>query len=256
MIVEYRQSAGLPSSDTDVRWHRVAPDFTPGTFSVATENSPTMEWLERCHRHSGRRVGDRVLKSRPRMLAQQNRWFCGLLPRTGCPPSDQIFVGPHPGETQSGASVDDIFNGNVVIAYENFRFSDFERDVRLHIFTPTGQEVADADGSSGPDDGEVHVSGAGRNAAFPDVAVTNGGTPEIDGDGQIVVAWQDNHRHCVQALHRRTCHPPWPADHNHRFVSGRGEPNRPKLRRSTTAASSSHGAGTSAPRATDRRTST
>src|SRR4029079_4932526 len=32
----------------------------------------------------------------------------------------------------------------------------------------------------------------GHNAAFPDVALTNGNTPDVPGDGSIVVVWQDN----------------------------------------------------------------
>ena len=62
----------------------------------------------------------------------------------------------------------------------------------MHIFTPLGQEAADGDGNSGPDDGEVDVSGLGHNAAFPDIVVTNGGTPDVANDGQIVVVWQED----------------------------------------------------------------
>ncbi len=54
--------------------------------------------------------------------------------------------------------------------------------------TRTGGIIAD----TGTGSHEVLVSGAGHNAAFPDVALTNGGTPELDGDGAIVVAWQDD----------------------------------------------------------------
>jgi Ca2+-binding RTX toxin-like protein len=38
---------------------------------------------------------------------------------------------------------------------------------------------------------EVLVSSGGLNAAFPSIAVTNGGTPDVFGDGAIVVVWQD-----------------------------------------------------------------
>ena len=166
LIVEYRQSPGLPSIDTDVRWHRVPSDFTPGSFILATENSPTMEWLEDATATAGGGSAIAYRVPAPDGGAAEQLVLRFVAPY-GIAASDQIFVGPHSGETQFQSTVTGTFNGNVVIAYENFRFSDGERDVRLHIFTPTGQEVADADGSSGPDDGEVHVSGPGATPPFP-----------------------------------------------------------------------------------------
>jgi hypothetical protein len=99
--------------------------------------------------------------------------------------SNQIFVGAHAGETQQNAAVAGLGNGNVVVAYEDFIAASSARDVRLHIYQPNETDVA----------GEVHLSAANVNAAFPDVAVLK--------DGSFVVVWQESDgvafRHVSQA---------------------------------------------------------
>ena len=79
LIVEYRQSPGLPSADTDVRWHRVAPDFTPGAFTLGNRKLSDHGMARRCHGNSGGRVGDRVQSPgwwRSRTVGSQ---VCGLV---------------------------------------------------------------------------------------------------------------------------------------------------------------------------------
>jgi hypothetical protein len=103
-----------------------------------------------------------------------------------------IMVGVHANQSQINPSITGLFNGNVAVAYENFTPDAVggpgEHDIRLNIYGSNGSDVADAGGGSH----EVLVSGAGLNALLPEIAVTNGGTPDTLGDDNIVVAWQDN----------------------------------------------------------------
>jgi Ca2+-binding RTX toxin-like protein len=182
IIVEYGQA--FSAAESDVRWHLVAPDYTPGTNSFGTQSTPFDELLVDATAWAAGGSAIAYLTPAPTPDGEALT-VSRFVAANGLPASNEIVVGPHlPGETQQNASIVGIFNGNIAVAYENFRFSDSERDIRLHIYTPLGQDVADGD--------EVHVSGFGLNASFPDVVVTNGGTPDIANDGAIVVVWQDD----------------------------------------------------------------
>ncbi len=109
-------------------------------------------------------------------------------------PTNEGFglVGIHPDESQINPSIVGLANGNVAIAYENVHpdaaGGPGEHDIRLHVFEDGVGDVADAGGGSH----EVLVSGSGHNALLPEIALLNGGTPEVVGDDALLVVWQDN----------------------------------------------------------------
>jgi Ca2+-binding RTX toxin-like protein len=109
-------------------------------------------------------------------------------------PTNEGFglVGIHPDESQINPSIVGLANGNVAIAYENVHpdaaGGPGEHDIRLHVFEDGVGDVADAGGGSH----EVLVSGSGHNALLPELALLNGGTPEVVGDDALLVVWQDN----------------------------------------------------------------
>ena len=174
--------------DDDVFWDFTNRDFSPANNTHAVANSGIDEVLfDATATATG---GSAMVFEEPAPgTGPETITFLRFLTSAGLEASVLIPVGPHlPGESQTDAAIAGIFNGTVAVAYDNFRFSDGARDVRLHVYDANGRDVADAGNGSH----EVLVSGAGHNAAFPDVVLTNGGTPEIDGDGAIVVAWQDS----------------------------------------------------------------
>ena len=95
-------------------------------------------------------------------------------------------------QSQLDPTIAGLSNGNVALAYQSFTpgaaGAPDERDIRLHIYTPAGGDVAQGVFGSH----EVSVSATGLNAILPDMAVTNGGTLNTTSDDQIVVAWEDN----------------------------------------------------------------
>ena len=186
VVVLYNELFG--SGDDDIFWDFVGRDFTPANNTHSVANSALDEVLfDATATANG---GSAMAFEEPAPgTGPETITFLRFLTSAGLEASVLIPVGPHlPGESQIDAAVAGIFNGNVAVAYENFRFSDGARDIRLHVYDADGRDHADAGNGSH----EVLVSGAGHNAAFPDVAVTNGGTPDVDGDGEIVVAWQDD----------------------------------------------------------------
>jgi len=186
VVVLYNQLFG--NGDDDVFWDFTNRDFSPANNTHAVANSGIDEVLfDATATATG---GSAMVFEEPAPgTGPETITFLRFLTSAGLEASVLIPVGPHlPGESQTDAAIAGIFNGTVAVAYDNFRFSDGARDVRLHVYDADGRDIADAGNGSH----EVLVSGAGHNAAFPEVAVTNGGTPDIDGDGEIVVAWQDD----------------------------------------------------------------
>ena len=188
IVVEF--NFAFASTDTDIKWHAVAPDFTPGSLAFNVENTGLDEFMtDAAATASG---GTVIAFQEP--IGTDAVTFLRFVSSASLPVSNLIPVGPTShtsGETQQHASVAGIFNGDVAIAYENFVFdpnTNGERDIRLHIYTPNGSDVADAGSGSH----EVLVSGPGLNAGFPEIAIGNGGTPNIANDGEIVVTWQDS----------------------------------------------------------------
>src|SRR5262249_2107468 len=113
--------------------------------------------------------------------------FLQFVSDNGFRTSIRIPVGAHDGQFQLNPTVAGLFNGSVAGAYQDFDTATGGHDVRLHIFNDNAQDLAEGVNGSH----EVLVSGPGLNAAFPRIAVTNGGTPDVAGDGEIVVVWQD-----------------------------------------------------------------
>jgi Ca2+-binding RTX toxin-like protein len=186
VVVLYNQLFG--DGDDDIFWDFTNRDFSPANNTHAVANSGIDEVLfDATATASG---GSAMVFEEPAPgTGPETITLLRFLTSAGLEASVLVPVGPHlPGQSQTDAAIAGIFNGSVAVAYDNFRFSDGARDVRLHVYDADGRDVADAGNGSH----EVLVSGAGHNAAFPDVALTNGGTPELDGDGAIVVAWQDN----------------------------------------------------------------
>jgi Ca2+-binding RTX toxin-like protein len=169
VVAIYREL--FATGDSDIFWH--ASFANPDTNRFAIENSGFDEFLVDSTARTG---GGGAIAYTLEGPSSTSFLVLRMIDSIGQQASNQIFVGVHPGEVQQNASIAGIANGNVAVAYENFNFSSFERDVRLHIYTPGETDVA----------GEILVSGAGRNAAFPNVAVDQGH------GGMILVTWQDS----------------------------------------------------------------
>ena len=143
------------------------------------------------HRHVGGGFGG-GLRNLPRREILKNLQFVNA---NGTKSVGVILIQPTvPSATQSqlDPTIAGLANGNVALAYQSFTpgaaGAPDERDIRLHIYTPAGGDVAQGVFGSH----EVIVSAAGLNAILPDMAITNGGTLNTTSDDQIVVAWQDN----------------------------------------------------------------
>jgi Ca2+-binding RTX toxin-like protein len=187
VIAEYRETftngrTGDP--DNDVVWHATDPNADP-LNETPIAGSTTDEILHDATATAG--GGTAVIYETPGagFIVHETLQFVSA---TGDLVGAAIPVGQHDNQSQLDPSIAGLFNGNVAVAYENFDFGSNDRDIRLHVYTPAGGDVADGVNGSR----EVLVSGGGLNAAFPQIAVTNGGTPDLPGDGAIVVAWQDS----------------------------------------------------------------
>jgi Ca2+-binding RTX toxin-like protein len=106
----------------------------------------------------------------------------------GMSPAGGFVVGNHANQSQFDSVIAGLDNGNVVVAYTNIADSAQGgiSDLRLHIVTPQGGDVADGGNGSH----EVIVTNS-IHAVTPDIAVTNGDTREIPNDGAIVAVWRD-----------------------------------------------------------------
>ena len=181
LAVDYRET--FNGNDNDVIWHLADPNASPLNRSP-TESTGFDEFLHSATATAAGGSADTFELAGPNSTSFQVLRFVNSI---GLPISNQIFVGPHQGQSQFDSVVAGTFNGNVAVAYENFDPATADGDIRLHIYTPLEQDVAEGVNGSH----EVLVSGPGLNAAFPDIAVTNGGTPDVNGDGSLVVVWQD-----------------------------------------------------------------
>jgi Ca2+-binding RTX toxin-like protein len=158
--------------DNDIFLH--IPDsekFTPQTNKFPIENLSVDDILI----DSTARTGGGGAIAYQEFVGTRQNLVLRMVDSFGNQVSNQIFVGAHPGEVPQNVSLAGVANGNVVAAYD-VRLSNGERDIRLHIYSPTETDVA----------GEVLVSGPGRNASFPDVAV------DFNHGGMILVTWQDS----------------------------------------------------------------
>lgn len=92
----------------------------------------------------------------------------------GNPASNPIFIDPSATRLEQNAALAGLHTGFVAIAYESvLQSGSFPRDIRLKVYKP--------DDDINPV-GDVVVSAANANAAFPDVVELT--------DGSFVVAWQ------------------------------------------------------------------
>jgi Ca2+-binding RTX toxin-like protein len=190
LIAEYRQTNPiLTGSESDVMWHIFnTPETNNATPIAGSGQSETFQ--DATATASG---GSAVVFE----TFQGGRFFQNLqfVNDNGTKSVGVILIQPvvpSASQSQLDPTIAGLSNGNVALAYQSFTPGAAgvpdERDIRLHIYTPAGGDVAQGVFGSH----EVIVSAAGLNALLPDMVVTNGGTLNTTSDDQIVVAWQDN----------------------------------------------------------------
>ena len=183
LVVEFRSTFSI--TDNDILWHPADPGADP-VHLTDIDSSSNDRFLHDATATAG--GGSAVIWEQPSVDGIRDFQALQFVDAQGVVSTGPIFMPIYDGQSQLDPAIAGIFNGNVAVAFENFTAATADRDIRLHIFTPTGQDIA-----SGPNGThEIAVSGGGKNAAFPDIALTNGNTPDVPGDGSIVVVWQDN----------------------------------------------------------------
>jgi Ca2+-binding RTX toxin-like protein len=159
--------------DTDVRWHSPGSTFTPNANSLPIVNTGGDQiLLDSTARSNGvGDIGTAIVFLSP---VANSSSLVGLrfVDKFGNATGSSIFVGVRNGEAQQNAAIAGRHTGHVVVAYENFNLTTFQRDIRFHSYAPDGTDTS----------GEVIVSGLNVNAAFPDVVALQ--------DGTFVVVWQ------------------------------------------------------------------
>jgi Ca2+-binding RTX toxin-like protein len=188
VIVEYRETFTTQTGpDTDVIWHTLnSADPLNETPVVGSQANEVMHDVTATSGGGSAVVFETLLGGRN----FQNLQFVNA---NGTTSGGAFLVGAHvlSNESQLNPSIAGLANGNVAVAYENVTpgavGTPGEHDIRLHIYTSAGGDVAE--GVSGSH--EVMVGGTGLVASHPDIVVTNGGTPDVANDDAIVVAWQD-----------------------------------------------------------------
>jgi hypothetical protein len=171
VVVTYQEQFG--PHDIDLLWHLVDTNFTNSGGAATIEKSAFNELLQGSTSRTG--GGGAIVFQVPQIFGNDFPAYTVLrfIDQAGNPASNQIFVGPHSGESQLNAAVAGLTNGNVVVAYENVNSTTGQRNIRAHIYRPDETDVA----------GELDfTSGSPTNPAFPAVAVLK--------DGSFVVAWQ------------------------------------------------------------------
>lgn len=157
------------NGDNDVVWTSPASDFDSAAAPFSTVGSSHDEVLldSTARNGGGGAIAYNYTTGANTYLVLQ------MTDGVGNPASNQIFIDSSATRTELNPALQGLSNGNVAVAYESFNNTTFARDVRLQIFTPAENKVAD-----------VVVSGPNDNSAFPDVA-------ELE-NGDLVVAWQQN----------------------------------------------------------------
>lgn len=157
--------------NTDIRWHSPNPNFTPNANSVPLVGTTQDTILiDSTARSNG--VGDfgtAIIYSTPGLGTTSNIAL-NFEDKSG-KFQGGVLVDPRDGETKLNAAITGRHTGHVVVAYESFNQTTFEREVRFQSYTPN---LANTGGGV--------VSIPGSNAAFPDVVALR--------DGTFVVSWQ------------------------------------------------------------------
>jgi hypothetical protein len=173
VVVTYQRQ--FSPNDIDVHWHLVDTNFTPTGGAAPIENSALNEVLRDSTSRTG--GGGAIVFELPQVFGTSLHTYTVLrfIDQLGNPTSNQIFVGPHSGESQQNAAAAGLHNGNVAVAYENYNWATQQNDIRVHIYRPDG-----TDGGAG----ELHLTSGvpPYPPSFPAAAVLK--------DGSFVVAWQ------------------------------------------------------------------
>jgi Ca2+-binding RTX toxin-like protein len=171
LVVTYGEVDRETPLDRDIHWHLKGGSPT-NTFPV--EASAADEILLDATARSDAAGGAVIFQH-----ATAGGSFLGLrfLDSLGNHASGLIPVGVQTGQIQQNPALAALTNGAVAAVYENFTPANSERQIRMHVYTPSGTDVS----------GEVKVSFSGDNASFPEIAALTGPS-----SGMFVVAWQQS----------------------------------------------------------------
>ncbi len=175
VVVNYSLTFGATPLDRDVFWHSPDATFTPQSGTSPIEDSATDEILiDSAARSDGvGGIGSAVIFA---VAGSGNVTYTVLrfVSSIGTQASNQIFVGPHTGESQLEAAVAGRHTGHVVVAYDNVNLTSGDRQIRFHGYAADGSDTT----------GEVNVSADDVSASFPDVTALH--------DGSFVLTWQQD----------------------------------------------------------------
>jgi Ca2+-binding RTX toxin-like protein len=195
LIAEYNETVPiLGNPENDVMWHIVNSGNPANATPIAgSGQSETFQDATATSGTATSQAGSAVVFE----TFQGGRFFQNLqfVNANGTKSVGVILIQeavPSATQSQLDPTIAGLANGNVALAYQSFtpgaNGAPDERDIRLHIYTPAGGDVAQGVFGSH----EVSVSDTGLNAILPDMVITNGGTPGDPADDQIVIAWEDN----------------------------------------------------------------